>query len=190
MPPQTPAPRQAPAAGKLSPCARAVTLTTAQPPERIVRAMDELLYPVTPGSSDGSELADDDALLSSPDGSEPEAVGLEVDELVGPTVKMRMRKVMLGTFDCGGCEVVFARDCVRFFPDEDHAPPSGAGLIEFNLARVEVDMTKSVLCLTNVFSYKIAGHFAYPESSEGVLLPIPATLHGPGDTTWPALVQM
>ena len=141
--------------------------------------MDELYIPLTSSSPDGSELADDDALRSSPDGSEPEAMGLEVDELVGPTVKMRMRKVMLGTFDCGGCEVVFARDCVRFFPDEDHAPPSGAGLIEFNLAWVDVDMTKSVLCLTHVFSYKIAGHFAHSESSEGVRLPIPATLHGP-----------
>ena len=123
--------------------------------------MDELYIPLTSSSPDGSELADDDALLSSPDGSEPEAVGLEVDELVGPTVKMRMRKVMLGTFDCGGCEVVFTRDCVRFFPDEDHAPPSGAGLIEFNMHLVWLDMDeeKSVLCLTGDFPYKIAGHF-------------------------------
>ena len=122
--------------------------------------MDELYRPVTPLSS--LELADDDALRSSPAGSEPEAVGLEVDETVGPTVKMRMRKVMLGTFDCGSCEVVFAKDWVRFFPDEDHAPPSGAGLIEFNMQLrrgMDMDEEKSVLCLTGCFPYKIAGHF-------------------------------
>lgn len=140
--------------------------------------MDELYRPLTPLSS--LELADDDALRSSPAGSEPEAVGLEVDEPVGPTVKMRMRKVMLGTFDCGSCEVVFARDCVRFFPDEDHAPPSGAGLIEFEysfliLAWLDMDKANRVLCLTGFFPYKIAGHFACADvstdSSEGVRLP-------------------
>ena len=132
--------------------------------------MDELYRPLTPLSSpDGPELADDDALRSSHAGSEPEAVGLEVDKADSPTVKIRMRKVMLGTFDCGGCEVVFTKDFVHFFPDEGHAPPSGAGLIEFNLhlrrgldmgeARLYYHHDMSVLCLTGCFPYKIAGHF-------------------------------
>ena len=73
-------------------------------------------------------------------------------------VTIRMRKVELGTFSCGRCEVVFEEDRLYFWAEEGHEPPGDGAAIIFEysgLTRLDVDEKSSVLCVTGFFPHEI-----------------------------------
>ena len=77
---------------------------------------------------------------------------------------MQMRKVELGTFDCGACQVAFTEKAIRFYTDE--APrfqPKGyheeIELEMSGLTFIQIDRRRSVMCVTGFFGYDVPEHY-------------------------------
>ena len=87
---------------------------------------------------------------------------------------MQMRKVELGTFDCGACQVAFTEKAIRFYTDE--APrfqpkgyPEEIELDMPGLIRIQIDKQRGLMCVTGFFGYDVPEHyccFAAPNSPQ------------------------
>ena len=95
----------------------------------------------------------------------------EPDEEV---VTMQMRKVELGTFDCGACQVAFTEKAIRFYTDE--APrfqpkgyPEEIELEMSALAYIQIDKQRGLMCVTGSFEYAVPGHYHCISAANGPL---------------------
>ena len=95
----------------------------------------------------------------------------EPDEEV---VTMQMRKVELGTFDCGACQVAFTEKAIRFYTDE--APrfqprgfPEEIELEMPALASIQIDKQRGLMCVTGSFEYAVPGHYDCISAANGPL---------------------
>ena len=77
---------------------------------------------------------------------------------------MQMRKVELGTFDCGACQVAFTEKAIRFYTDE--APrfqprgyPEEIELEVSALTSIQIDKQRGLMCVTGFFGYEVPGHY-------------------------------
>ena len=87
---------------------------------------------------------------------------------------MQMRKVELGTFDCGACQVAFTEKAIRFYTDE--APrfqpkgyPEEIQLEMSALTSIQIDKQRGLMCVSGFFGYDVPGHynsFAAPSSPQ------------------------
>ena len=86
----------------------------------------------------------------------------EPDEEV---VTMQMRKVELGTFDCGACQVAFTEKAIRFYTDEAprFQPMGYHEEIELDMAgpaSIQIDKQRGLMCVTGFFGYDVPGHYS------------------------------
>ena len=77
---------------------------------------------------------------------------------------MQMRKVELGTFDCGACQVAFTEKAIRFYTDEAprFQPMGYHEQIELEmpaLANIQIDKQRGLMCVTGFFGYDVPGHY-------------------------------
>ena len=77
---------------------------------------------------------------------------------------MQMRKVELGTFDCGACQVAFTEKAIRFYTDE--APrfqprgyPEEIELEMSGLTSIQIDKQRGLMCVTGFFGYDVPEHY-------------------------------
>ena len=77
---------------------------------------------------------------------------------------MQMRKVELGTFDCGACQVAFTEKEIRFYTNE--APrfqpkgyPEEIELEMFGLSAIQIDKQRGLMCVTGFFVYDVPEHY-------------------------------
>ena len=89
------------------------------------------------------------------DHQQSEAVDVEHEP--DETVVLSMRKVELGTFDCGACQVAFTDERIHFFPENNPNPHDIEEIVLEvpALTRMEVDKERSVLCVTGFFRCEI-----------------------------------
>ena len=78
---------------------------------------------------------------------------------------MQMKKVELGTFDCGACQVAFTEKAIRFYPAEaPHLQPKGyheeIELEMTALTNIQIDKQRGVMCVTGFFGYDIPEHYS------------------------------
>jgi len=78
---------------------------------------------------------------------------------------MQMKKVELGTFDCGACQVAFTEKAIRFYTDE--APrfqprgyPEEIELDMSGLTNIQIDKQRGLMCVTGFFEYDVPGHYS------------------------------
>ena len=78
---------------------------------------------------------------------------------------MQMRKVELGTFDCGACQVAFTEKAIRFYTEE--APrfqprgyPEEIELEMSALTNIQIDKQRGLMCVTGYFGYDIREHYS------------------------------
>ena len=86
----------------------------------------------------------------------------EPDEEV---VTMQMKKVELGTFDCGACEVAFTEKAIRFYTDEAprFQPKGYHEEIELEmtaLTNIQIDKQRGLMCVTGFFGYDVPEHYS------------------------------
>ena len=115
-----------------------------------------------------------------------EGLGIVLDSFVGADcalprsgwpgwVIMPMRKVDLGTFDCGACQVDFSEKAIRFFTTEGHHPHGVDEEIVLEvsaLVSIDIDKFRGVMCVTGFFGYDVPDHyspFAVADASKRVL---------------------
>ena len=77
---------------------------------------------------------------------------------------MQMRKVELGTFDCGACQVAFTEKAIRFYTDEapNFQPKGYPEEIELEisgLTYIQIDKQRGLMCVTGFFGYDVPGHY-------------------------------
>ena len=77
---------------------------------------------------------------------------------------MQMKKVELGTFDCGACQVAFTEKAIRFYTDEaPHFQPRGyheeIELEMSALTSIKIDKQRGLMCVTGFFGYDVPEHY-------------------------------
>ena len=77
---------------------------------------------------------------------------------------MQMRKVELGTFDCGACQVAFTEKAIRFYPAEaSRFQPKGyheeIELEMSALTSIKIDKQRGLMCVTGFFGYDVPEHY-------------------------------
>ena len=94
-----------------------------------------------------------------------DAVDLDKEPDEEEVVTMQMRKVELGTFDCGACQVAFTEKAIRFYTDE--APrfqpkgyPEEIELEMDALISIQIDKQRGLMCVTGFFGYDVPEHYS------------------------------
>ena len=70
---------------------------------------------------------------------------------------LEMRRIHIGTFDCGACTLVFESDKCSFFVEEGRVLPNGGSVAVpitlpiTNMSRMEVSKKRAVMCITGFF---------------------------------------
>ena len=78
---------------------------------------------------------------------------------------MQMKKVELGTFDCGACQVAFTEKAIRFYTDEEprFQPKGYPEEIELEmsaLASIQIDKRRGLMCVEGFFGYDVPEHYS------------------------------
>jgi hypothetical protein len=129
-----------------------------------------------PAPADTSSAAARDRSASVPS-STPKTVrtrdAVDVDEEPEePVVTIPMRKVEIGTFDCGACEVAFSEKTISFYTNEAtrFQPRGYPEMIELEmtaLTNIEIAKLHGLMCVTGFFGYDVPEHYSSFSVADG-----------------------
>ena len=106
--------------------------------------------------------------------------GIDLDELADhPVVTLEMRRIQVGTFDCGACTLVFEKGSCQFFVAEGKVLPNGSSTADpvtlgfMNISRMDISKKRAVLIITGYFGIDQFGEH-YEEYHAVMGAPAPA----------------